>query len=146
MNGILTLQTGTPFNLSVPGTIINAPGNSNNPDLVGTYTASKGVGTQTTWFDPSVFRQPAAGTFGSLGRNVLTGPGLGNLDFSIFRKFAVTERFKAEFRVESFNVTNTAKFTNPSGDITSPNFGKVTGAQGAPKGPREIQMGLKVTF
>ena len=81
-----------------------------------------------------------------MGRNVFSGPGLGNLDFSIFRKFAVTERFKAEFRVESFNVTNTAKFNNPSGDITSPNFGKVTGAQSAPNGPREIQMGLKVTF
>ena len=146
VNGILTLQTGTPFNLSVPGTIINAPGNSNQPDLVGTYTASKGVGTHTTWFDSTVFRQPAAGTFGNIGRNVLTGPGLGNLDFSLFRKFSITERFKAEFRVESFNITNTAKFNNPSGDITSPNFGKVTGAQSAPNGPREIQLGLKVTF
>jgi len=133
VNGILTLQTGTPFNLSVPGTIINAPGNSNNPDLVGTYTASKGVGTQTTWFDPSVFRQPAAGTFGSLGRNVLTGPGLGNLDFSIFRKFAVTERFKAEFRVESFNVTNTAKFNTQAATSRARISAKSPERKGLPK-------------
>ncbi len=38
------------------------------------------------------------------------------------------------------------KFNNPNGDITSPNFGRVTGAQGAPNGPREFQLGLKVTF
>ncbi len=146
VNGVLTLQTGAPFNLSVPGGIINAPGNGNYPDLVGTHSVSKGVGTHTTWFDTSVFRQPAAGNFGTLGRNILTGPGLGNLDFSLFRKFSFTERIRAEFRVESFNVTNTAKFNNPNGDITSPNFGRVTGAQGAPNGPREIQLGLKVTF
>ena len=146
VNGVLTLQTGAPFNLSVPGGIINAPGNGNYPNLVGTHKVTKGVGTHTTWFDPSAFAPPAAGTFGSLGRNILTGPGLGNLDFSLFRKFAFTERIRAEFRVESFNVSNTAKFNNPNGDINSPNFGRVTGAMGAPNGPREVQLGLKVTF
>ena len=48
--------------------------------------------------------------------------------------------------MESSNFTNTPKFNNPNGDITSPNFGRVTGAQGAPNGPREFQIGLKVTF
>jgi hypothetical protein len=146
VNGILTVQTGTPFNLSVPGGIINAPGNSNDPNLVGAYNTPKGVGTHTTWFDPSAFAQPAAGTFGSVGRNMFSGPGMFNLDASIFRKFTITERLAAELRVESFNFTNTPKFNNPNGDITSPNFGKVTGAQGAPNGPREFQIGLKVLF
>src|SRR5690349_24244458 len=36
--------------------------------------------------------------WGNLGRNNITGPGLGNLDLSIFRKFAITERMKLEFR------------------------------------------------
>jgi len=48
--------------------------------------------------------------------------------------------------MEAFNFTNTPKFNNPNGDITSPNFGKVTGAQAAPDGPREVQLGLKITF
>ncbi|MFN7544855.1 MAG: carboxypeptidase regulatory-like domain-containing protein [Acidobacteriota bacterium] len=146
VNGILTVQTGTPFNMSVPGGIINAPGNANDPNLVGAYTTPKGVGTHTQWFDRAAFAQPLAGTFGNIGRNVFTGPGLFNVDASLFRRFNITERWKAELRFESFNFTNTPKFNNPNGDITSPNFGRVTGAQGAPNGPREVQLGLKVTF
>ncbi len=146
LNGILTLQTGGPFNMSVPGGIINAPGTSNDPNMNGAFNTPKGIGTHTTWFDTSVFSQPAAGTFGNVGRNAFTGPGMFNLDASLFRKFRITERFQAEFRAESFNFTNTPKFNNPNGDITSPNFGKVTGAQGPPNGPREIQLGLKVIF
>lgn len=147
LNGVLTLQTGTPFNVGAPGAIINAPGNAQTADLVRPYSTPKAIGTSGFWFDPAAFAQPAANTFGNLGRNVLSGPGLGNLDFSLFRKFDVTERFKVEFRAEAFNATNTAKFNNPSTDITNPaNFGRVLGAQGAPNGPREIQFGLKVTF
>ena len=146
VNGILTVQTGPPFNLGVPGGILNAPGNANDPNLIGTYSATKGVGPHTQWFDRNAFAQPAAGTFGNIGRNTFTGPGLFNLDASLFRRISITERWKAELRLESFNVTNTPKFNNPNGDITSPNFGRVVGAQGAPNGPREVQLGLKITF
>ena len=146
INGLLTLMTGEPFNLSVPGSILNAPGNANTPNLVGEHKVTKGVGTHTTWFDPSVYAQPPANTFGNLGRNILSGPGFVNLDFSAFKKFAFTERYNLELRFESFNFTNTPKFSNPNGDITSPNFGRVTSAQGPPNGPREIQLGLKFVF
>jgi hypothetical protein len=146
INGIMTVQTGGPFNLSVPGGIVNAPANANDPNIIGQYSTPKGVGTHTTWFDPAVFVQPAAGTFGNIGRNTFSGPGLFNLDASLFRRFAFTERWVLEFRAESFNFTNTPKFNNPNGDITSPNFGKVVGAQGPPNGPREFQLGLKLLF
>lgn len=146
MNGLLTLMTGEPFNLSVAGGIINAPGNSNTPNLNGEFKALKNVGPGTYWFDTSVFTSPAAGTFGNLGRNILSGPGFAHLDASIFRTFKVTERWNVQFRAESINFSNTPHFNNPNGDITSPNFGRVTGVNGAPNGPREIQLGLKVTF
>jgi hypothetical protein len=146
VNSIFTLQTGRPFNLSVPGGIINAPGSANDPNLVGTYTATKEVGPGAQWFERGAFAQPAAGTFGNIGRNAFTGPGLFNIDASLFRRIRITERFTAELRLESFNATNTPKFNNPNGDITSPNFGRVTGAQAAPNGPREVQLGLKIVF
>lgn len=146
VNGILTVQTGRPFNFTVPAGLINAPGNSNDPNLVGGYRTPKEVGTHAFWFDPAAFAQPAAGTFGNIGRNSFNSPGLFNLDASLFRKFRITERFGAELRVESFNFTNSPKFNNPNGDITSANFGRVTGAMAAPNGPREFQLGLKVTF
>ena len=85
--GILTLQTGEPFNLSVPGSIINAPGNSNTPDQVAEFKTPKVVGPEATsyWFDISSFKQQTDTRFGTLGRNRLTGPAFANLDFSAFR-------------------------------------------------------------
>jgi hypothetical protein len=139
-------MTGEPFNLSVNGGIINAPGNANTPNISGEFKTIKNVGPGTFWFDTSIFSNPATGTFGNLGRNSVTGPAFAHLDASIFRTFKVTERFQAQFRVETINTTNTPHFNNPNGDITSPNFGRVTGVNGAPNGPREIQLGLKVTF
>ncbi|MBL8241884.1 MAG: TonB-dependent receptor [Bryobacterales bacterium] len=146
LNGLLTLMTGEPFNLSVAGGIINAPGNANTPNLTGSFKALKDVGPGSFWFDTSVFSSPAAGTFGTLGRNILSGPGFAHLDASIFRTFKITERWQAQFRAEAINFSNTPHFNNPNGDITSPNFGRVVGVNGAPNGPREMQLGLKITF
>lgn len=148
LNGILTVMTGEPFNLSVPGSVINAPSNANTPNMNGAWKTPKVVGPEASsfWFDPALFSQPASNTFGALGRNRLTGPGFFHLDFSTFRKFEVSERIKVEFRAEAFNLSNTPKFNNPNGDITSPNFGKVTGVNGEPNGPRVMQLGLKMVF
>lgn len=145
-NGILTMMSGAPFTPSVPASIINAPGNPNTPNLTGSFNTPKGIGTNTSWFDIGNFSQPTARTFGNLGRNSLQGPAFFGLDFSIFRNFQIKERIRIEFRAESFNVTNTAAFGNPNGDITSPNFGKITTTDGNLNGPRVIQLGLKVVF
>jgi hypothetical protein len=146
VNGIMTMMTGAPFTPSVPGSIINAPGNPNTPNLNGTFNTPKGIGTHTFWFDTSNFSQPAARTFGNLGRTSLQGPAFFNLDASIFRNFQFGERMRMEFRAESFNFTNTPAFGNPNGDITSPNFGRITGTNGDVNQPRAIQLGLKLTF
>lgn len=65
--------------------------------------------------------------FGNVGRGIISGPSLRDLDFSLFRKFQISERFKGEFRVESFNLTNTPNFANPNVGQGDANFGKVTG-------------------
>ena len=43
---------------------------------------------------------------------------------------------------ESFSVTNTAQFNNPTGDVSNSNYGYITGAGGA----RGLQLGFKVSF
>jgi hypothetical protein len=161
LNGILTLMTGRPLTF---GTNVNAntPGSSITPDQVAEINVTHSVagpGGSVTWFDPSAFRQPldADGRtphFGSMGRNNFSGPGLGNLDLSLFRKFQVTERFKGEFRFETLNLTNTPAFANPNVTVGSADFGKITGTlaglianQGVGgTGPRSIQLGLKLSF
>jgi hypothetical protein len=82
----------------------------------------------------------SAGVFGTTGRNILSGPGLFRLDFSLFKTFAFTERIKMEIR-------------NPNGSLTSSSFGQVTGTVSSGTGVngvgtfgRALQIGAKLTF
>ena len=79
---------------------------------------------------------------GNASRRFFHGPGLNNWDFALQKTTRITERLSTEFRAELFNAFNHAQFTNPSGSVTSGNFGNVTGA----RDPRIGQFGLKFIF
>ncbi len=157
VNGVLTAMTGTPLNFGT-NVSINSPGNGNSPDITGSVKVLHGVAGpagSVLWFDTSNFSRPldADGRtphFGNVGRGIISGPSLRALDFSLFRKFQISERFKGEFRVESFNLTNTPNFGNPDVGQGNANFGKVTGIlnpiDGGGVGARVIQLGIKLTF
>ncbi len=49
----------------------------------------------------------------------MRGPGLINWDFSLFRQFNLSERFKLQFRAESFNFSNTPHFANPGANVSN---------------------------
>ena len=54
---------------------------------------------------------------GNAGRNLLTGPGTTNLDFSVFKNQSIkkiSESFNVQFRAEFFNIMNHANFEVPS--------------------------------
>jgi hypothetical protein len=122
---------------------LNAPGNGNRPNVVGTPAILGNVGPGTLWFDTSGFSAPAPATYGNVGRNILSGPGFANLDFSLFRRFLITERINAELRFEALNSTNTPHFNNPNTSLGSAGFGQITTAMAD---QRLIQIGLKVSF
>ncbi len=143
VNGILTLMTGTPMNISASGTALAAPGNSQTADLIAPVTFPKGINTGNEWFSRASFSAPtSSGVFGNMGRNAISGPGFYNLDFSIFKIFQVTERIKAEVRGEAFSATNTPQFSNPGTTVGNSNFGYITGAGGG----RNLQLGFKLSF
>jgi hypothetical protein len=152
VNGVMTRMTGRPLNITFSNTSLNAPGNGNRPNLIGTGEPEKLglVGPGQKWFDISRFAAPAANTFGNVGRNIMTGPGIFNLDFSVFRKFRVTERYGLELRAEAFNLTNTPQFDQPNTTFGSAGFGEITTAQGdqaTPVNPnRQMQFSLRFTF
>jgi Carboxypeptidase regulatory-like domain/TonB dependent receptor/TonB-dependent Receptor Plug Domain len=53
---------------------------------------------------------------GNAGRNILIGPGITNLDFSVFKNNhikRISENFNVQFRVEMFNILNHANFAPP---------------------------------
>ncbi|MDX2181473.1 MAG: carboxypeptidase regulatory-like domain-containing protein [Bryobacteraceae bacterium] len=144
-NTIFTWQTGLPFTPQLQAPVANAGGS--RPDRI--KDGSIKAPTRAAWFDPSLntansaWRTPAQFTYGNGGRNILYGPGRVNLDFSIFKNFAITERFKLEYRSEFFNLTNTPQFGLPNSSIGSPAAGTITGLSGP---NRQIQMALRLAF
>jgi hypothetical protein len=73
---------------------------------------------------PDPYNPGIAGTCanlrGNLGRNVLLGPGLSKLDFSVFKNNRIkriSENFNAQFRAEFFNILNRANFSSPTDNL-----------------------------
>jgi hypothetical protein len=162
VNGILTLQTGTPFS------IIDFPNNFiiQRANLAAGANAVLTTGSIESrlnqYFNTSAFvsSRPILGggnlgtpnnptfdpgnPFGNTPRNFLYGPGQKNLDLSVVRFIPINEKLRAELRTEFFNLFNWTNFANPNNNIAVPaTFGRITATS---SGPRVIQFALKVSF
>ncbi|MGH9652041.1 MAG: carboxypeptidase regulatory-like domain-containing protein [Bryobacteraceae bacterium] len=134
--GITTIETGLPLNIGLTGA---GNGLATRPDLVGPVSAPHQV---DQWFSTSSFADPAAGYFGSLGRNTITGPGQVVFNWSLYKHFRFGERVDTELRFEFYNVFNHTNFNGVSTSLGSGNFGEVTSAHD----PRILQLGLMIHF
>ena len=142
VNGILTLMTGTPLNFTASSADLLAPGNQQSPNQIAPVTLPKGINTGNEWFSRSSLQLATKGSFGSVGRNAISGPSFFNLDASLFKIFHLTERFNLEVRGEAFGVTNSPQFNNPNTTLGNAAFGYITGAGGG----RNLQLGFKLNF
>ncbi|QHN03244.1 TonB-dependent receptor [Granulicella sp. WH15] len=166
LNGIGTLRTGFPTDIRT----------SLLPPVFNTYNVADCVAgvprklpnpSPSGYFNPAAFKVPnvvigAQGqnvqTFGNCGHFPTTGPGLKNLDSSIFKDFHYSSRSYAEFRAEFFDTTNTPAFTLPGANdptltcqgtpgatcnASNPNFGKLS--SGTAVG-RQIQFSVKIYY
>jgi hypothetical protein len=140
VSGITALRHGTAFDVDLGIDNANNGGTDQRPNLVGTPTLSHP--TPQEWFNKAAFAMPGAYTYGNLGRNTMFGDGLVDFDFSVVRRFQITERHQIEFRSEFFNLFNTPNYGNPTGCLICSTYGEVTSA--GP--PRIIQFALKYKF
>ena len=152
VNGIATFQTGLPYSViqapdnniiqraNLRAGVTNVEGSGRTQDRLARYFnidafAPSNLGSAT--FDPGA-------PFGNTGRNILTGPGQKNVDFSVIKYLPFTERWRGEFRTEFFNLFNWANFANPNNNISVPaTFGRITQTSA---GPRVIQFAFKLNF
>jgi hypothetical protein len=142
-NAILSRLSGTPFTVGASATSLNSPGNSQTANQVlPSVTVLGGHGPGSPYFDTTAFAAVTTATFGNSGRNILRGPGVFNLDASVFRNFAIRERFKLQFRAEAMGVTNTPQFGNPGATVGSSTFGIISSSSG----DRQIRLALKLSF
>jgi hypothetical protein len=108
------------------------------------------TGGVNQYFNPNAFAVPITGTYGNVGRDVLPGPGLGTLDFSILKNTPITERTRLQFRAEFFNVLNRANFSTPnsvifaSGSLSPVSTAGVISATSTTS--RQIQFGMKLLW
>jgi len=146
-NGIITAQTGGPLTISNGVDISRTGIGQDRVDIIGdpAMEGGRSRGDQIfRWFNTTAFREPAAGTFGTIGRNTLRGPGLFTVDFSAFKSFQMpwSEGHKLEFRGEFFNLLNRPNLGNPNTARINALFGRITSAGE----PRIVQLGLRYAF
>jgi hypothetical protein len=156
VTSIITARTGFPVNVTVDRSAASVPdGNTNNqrPNLApGVPLVPPGGSTSAEWINLAAFTTPAAGTFGNVGRDILRGPGLWQVDFGLAKRIALTERCRLQFRAEAFNVFNRAQLAAPQSDISAGpgEFGRIIQpVNTTPIGtgtPRQIQLALRFEF
>ena len=167
VNSIAAWQSGKPFTVINSGGGIDNPiesdgkqhgfsnrstpqnsGGNDRPDQLGDARlgGSKNI---AHWFDTTKFAPQPLGTVGTAQRNSLFGPHYRHVDLSLFKNFPVTERVNLQFRVESFNISNTPNFYlangQPGDSFGNSGFGSIS--QTDPNyTPREFQFALKAQF
>jgi hypothetical protein len=153
--GITTLQSGLSFTPTISGDLANTGLGGQRPDRVGNVTVPHRV---ECWFftasnpactalvangQPAFILPPAQARYGTSGRNILRADGLTQFDFTLMKRFAVTESKSLEFRSEFFNLFNHPTFSAPSASVDIPSGGQVSSTLNA---ARTVQLALKVYF
>jgi len=152
LNTITSISSGTPFtvydsaDVSLQGSAPEISGfYSSRPDLISDPNSGQ-PHTPNEWVSRAPFLQlnpvTQAGQFGNEGRNVVRGPGIADVDLSLFKYFNIDETRRIQFRAECFNLLNHPNFGLPENDLESPAFGQIL--QAGP--PRLLQLALKFVF
>jgi hypothetical protein len=115
-----------------------------NCSALGSGRAAEGFGS--TPFPGQVFFNVAPGELGNLERFFINGPTYFNVDASLIKNIAITERVRFQIRGEVFNLLNRANFGVTAGqqlqNINAANFGRVT----ATFAPRVVQFAGRLEF
>ena len=143
-SGFLVFRTGTPLTIGIQGDNLNTgggyaqvPNRLRDPNLPGDQR------TRGRFFDTGAFERPPLYVVGNAGKNILIGPGNRNLDFSISKRFPLTEKRHLQFRAELFNAANHPNWGNPGTTLGTAAFGTITSNENL---PRNVQLGLKLVY
>jgi len=142
VNAVGGWQTGVPFNITNAAARTNT-GGADRPNLVGNAQLENPAISR--FFDTTAFQAQPVNTIGDLvvPRNYLHGPSLKRLDMSLFKDVPLQGTARLQLRMEVYNVTNTASFGNPNGQLGNAAFGTITNTLGT---PRQMQFAVKLLF
>jgi hypothetical protein len=146
LSAIVTVQSGAPLTIGA-GQDRNLDGLTNDrADLVGNPKLSSDRPREElieNWFNVAAFANPAIGTDGNSGRNIIDGPGYRNVDLGLFRDFRLPRGTTLQLRAEATNAFNIVNLSNPGTGFNAPaTFGKIRSARDM----RRIQLGARLSF
>jgi hypothetical protein len=157
LGGIVTLAAGNPFTALVGFCRSNVTVNcgADRPNLVAGASNNPILGDPHRYFDASSFAAPDPGFLGNVGRNTLIGPALVNFDFSVYKRFPISETKSFQFRAEIFNLFNHPTFALPGANLfNAPGAGTTAPTRQSNAGlitrttttSREVQFALRFSF
>ncbi len=141
--GIVTMQTGLPFNITQSGDTENVDGLWERPNYISGQSIHVSNPQAAGWFNTAAFTRATG--YGTSPRDPVVGPGIHQFDLSASKMFKMPygERHQLMFRVEMFNVFNTPQLGTPGATLGTGTFGVVTSTA---VDQREIQLALKYSF
>jgi hypothetical protein len=160
ISSLMSFHGGQPFNFDAgtqrPGLDLIA-----NPFSGVSHSFSKNLGGSPgeQWVNPAAFCVPGAvgctgptDPNGDLGRNAFQGPGFADVDLSVIKNIAITERAKLQLRAEMFNLFNHKNLATGAGSVggdgtVRDTIGDFNGAPGlGPGEPFNLQLAAKIIF
>ena len=140
VSGITRLQSGPYLSVTATGNSIfgNRRADCISPDAL----FPNGERGPNNWANRAAFAAAPDTRRGTCGAGTLEGPGSQTWDFSLRRRFELTEKFKLQFQADIFNAFNRTNFRDLESNLSNAAFGTISTS--GP--PRNIQFGLKLTF
>jgi len=166
LNGTTNFSSGLPFTPGLSSCHASSDTGPCRPDLVGGVKAGRRSGDPNApgyWFQTTngvllsaagqsdgSWAQPKVDTFGNVGRNSLRGPRYFDSDLALFKNFSITERAKAQFQFQFYNIFNHVNLANPDGCVDCLSNGKNTGGKitgiASNSQLRSLTYGFKLSF
>jgi hypothetical protein len=140
LSGVVTLQTGNWYTITDGNSNFANSDGGQHPDLIGNPNSKPCIAG--TLFNTCAFVDPALGSLGDAGRNIVRQPGTISWDNAIMKDFPLTEAARLQFRAEFFNLMNHPNLTTGNLDLADSNIGFPSSAST----PRQIQFALKLLF
>jgi hypothetical protein len=166
LNGTTNFSSGLPFTPSLASCHASSDTGPCRPDVVGTikagtrsgdpnapgywYQTTNGVSLGAAGQASGSWAQPAVDTFGNVGRNSMRGPRYFDSDLALFKNFTITERARAQFQFQFYNIFNHVNLANPDGCVDCVSNGVNTGGKitgiAANSQLRSLTYGFKLSF
>jgi len=166
LNGTTNFSSGLPFTPNLSTCHPSSDTGPCRPDVVGSikagrrsgdpnapgywYQTTSGVALDAAGKSSGSWAQPGVDTFGNVGRNSMRGPRYFDSDLALFKNFTITERARAQFQFQFYNIFNHVNLDKPDGCVDCLSNGVNTGGKitgiAANSQLRSLTYGFKLSF